>query len=135
MMLELEEEQVVRTESSEISMLTNDVVQIRFLTDSLVLLEEAFEIDNIITSKMMDGPKFILLNALYIQSNMNSSSQRYFSKESQLRLKTKGVAILLNNLPIRLTASVFIKFHKPPYPTKIFNQKEAALKWFQQIEP
>ena len=124
MILELEEEQVVRTESSEISMLTNEIIQIRFFTDSIVLLEEAFEIDNIITSKMIDGPKFILLNA----------SQRYFSKESQLRLKTKGVAILLNNLPIRLTASVFIKFHKPPYPTKIFNQQEAALRWFKQIE-
>lgn len=124
---------VLRTKSSEIHEYAHNIVAIRFLSDKLVLLDEAMEIDDILTSLMMNEKKFVLLNALDIQSNMNTASQRYFAKQSQLRLRTLGVAILLNNLPIRLTASVFIKFQKPPYATKIFGTEIDALNWFEKM--
>jgi hypothetical protein len=88
-----------------------------------------------ITSLMMDSDKYILLDVLNIQSNMNTSSHPYFSRESQLKLKTKGLAILLNTRSLRLTASVFVKFHKPPLLTRIFSNETDALKWFGRLAP
>ena len=79
---------VYRTESSEIHAYSHNVIVIRFLSDKPVLLDEAMAIDDILTSLMMNQKKFIILNALNIQSNMNSASQRYFAKQSQLRLRT-----------------------------------------------
>ena len=78
-------------------------------------------------------PHFVLVDALDIQSNMAAEAQKYLSRESQMSSLTLGAGILLNNLPIRLTASVFIKFFKPVYPAKIFSEESEALKWFKKL--
>ena len=73
---------------------------------------------------------FVLVDAMNIASNMQNDAQKYLAHESAFNDYTIAVGILLNNLPIRLTASMFIKLQKPPFPTKIFGSEEAALKWF-----
>ena len=40
-----------------------------------------------------------------------------------------AMAILISSLPIRLLANFFIKFNKPPAPTKLFNSTESAIAW------
>lgn len=39
------------------------------------------------------------------------------------------VALLISSSLTRILGNLFIRFSKPPYPTKIFNQKDGAEEW------
>lgn len=45
-----------------------------------------------------------------------------------VRLASK-VAVLVNSSLSQILGNLFIRFSKPPYPTKIFSQEEKAAKW------
>ncbi len=44
-------------------------------------------------------------------------------------------AIMVNNLPLALTANFFLKFNKPHFKFKVFNNREKAMKWLLQFDP
>ncbi|OIQ36137.1 MAG: hypothetical protein BM555_03275 [Crocinitomix sp. MedPE-SWsnd] len=121
------------TDSAEIYKIASDVLVMRFKTDRLVVLADVKELDTILCEVANGEDVFVIVDALGIQSNMNTEAQKYFSRESTISKSTIATAVLLDNLPIRLTASVFIKFHKPVFPTKMFSKKGSALSWFDKI--
>jgi hypothetical protein len=121
--------QIINTETAELSFYASDVILTRFKSDKLVSLEDAKEIDRLLM-KMANGKSYYFISdALDASSNMTSDAQKYFSRFSDISKYNIGMAILLNNLPVRLTASIFIKFHKPIYPAKIFGDYKAAMNW------
>jgi hypothetical protein len=44
-------------------------------------------------------------------------------------------AVLINNLPLTLTANFFLTFNKPHFKFKVFNNEEKAMKWLLQYDP
>lgn len=42
-----------------------------------------------------------------------------------------AMAMLINSLPMRLLANFFIKFDKPPAPTRLFNSYDKAIEWLK----
>ncbi len=44
-------------------------------------------------------------------------------------------AVLLNNLPLKLTANFFLKFNHPHFKFKVFNNEKKAMKWLMQFDP
>ena len=40
-----------------------------------------------------------------------------------------AMAIIVSSLPMRILANFFIKFDKPPAPTKMFNSERDAIGW------
>lgn len=127
-------DQLIVTETADLFRLDEKVLVIKFKTDQLAALRHAREIDEGLMHLANNTPHFVIVDALGIQSNMAAEAQKYFSRESQMSRLTIGAGILLNNLPIRLTASVFIKFFKPVYPAKIFSTELEALEWFEKLE-
>ena len=126
-------EVIVTTESSEIGFYRADTFLIRFKSDKLVGIQEAKIMNDKLMSLANGKSFYFIVDALNVQSNMTTEAQKYFSKESEIAHYNLGMGILLNNLPIRLTASVFMKFHKPIYPTKIFSNYADALRWIDSL--
>lgn len=127
-------DQLIVTKTADLFKLDDNVLVIKFKTDQLAKLRHAREIDEGLMKLANNIPHFVIVDALGIQSNMAAEAQRYFSRESQISSLTIGAGILLNNLPIRLTASVFIKFFKPVFPAKIFSTEKEALDWFAKMK-
>lgn len=123
----------IDTEVAEIFRVTPDVVGLKFKTDQQVNLGHAVEIDEAVMTLIKDKRHFFLIDASDIISNMDNAASRYFSKEGAAVKYIKAAAIVLNSLPIRLTATFFIKFQKPEYPAKIFADREQAMKWFEKM--
>jgi hypothetical protein len=42
---------------------------------------------------------------------------------------TTCLAIIVKSFFTRAMAKLFMKFHKPPYPARVFNDEKAALAW------
>ncbi|MBY0426992.1 MAG: hypothetical protein K2Q22_15255 [Cytophagales bacterium] len=59
--------------------------------------------------------------------------RQYFASEEALAHVT-AVAIFVNSALTAFIANTFLKFGNPVRPTRIFNEKETALKWLKQFK-
>ena len=124
---------VLETAGSLVSRVSDDVLLLKFKTDQLIVRKEAIQIDKNLCILAENNPHYFIIDALGIQSNMDTDALKFFSKESNIAEFTTAAAILLDNLPIRLTASIFIKFHKPIFKTAMFKDEYDAKAWFEKL--
>lgn len=61
-------------------------------------------------------------------------AQQFASREDVAALVI-AMAIIVKSVFTRAMADLFMRFHKPPYPTKVFKDEEAALAWLVQYLP
>ncbi|MCH2234635.1 MAG: hypothetical protein MK078_10310 [Crocinitomicaceae bacterium] len=77
----------------------------------------------------------LIIESRNINSNITGGALNYLAKEAPSRKLVIGSVLLVNNLPIRLLAKVYIRYHKPPYPSKIFKEREVAIRWLDELVP
>ena len=58
------------------------------------------------------------------------AAQRFASSEEVVEI-VRALAIIVRSFFTRALAEVFMKFHKPPYPTRIFTREDEALVWLE----
>ena len=94
--------------------------------DDLEALQALFNYAAII----QEGKKYpSLINA----ANTKGASKEFRElAESQSPKVVSGLAIVIGNPLARIAGNLFIKFAKLSYPSKLFNNKEKALKWLQE---
>lgn len=122
------------TKTALIGFYSEDIVVLKFKNDQLVGISDAKEIDAALMGVIGEEKKFFIVDALDLQSNMTMDAQKFFSRDAPSAHKVSAMAILLNNLAIRLTANIFMKIHKPIYPTSTFSTQIEALNWLQQLK-
>ena len=61
-------------------------------------------------------------------------AQQFASTQQTIELTT-CLAIIVKSFFTRAMAELFMKFHKPPYPTRVFNDEQAALAWLETFLP
>ncbi len=61
-------------------------------------------------------------------------AQQFASTEQAIELTT-CLAIIVKSFFTRAMGELFMKFHKPPYPTRLFNDEKAALAWLETFLP
>ncbi len=59
-------------------------------------------------------------------------AQQFASSESVVAL-VSAMAIIVKSAFTRAMGDLFMRFHKPPYPTKIFRDEASALQWLSQF--
>ena len=57
-------------------------------------------------------------------------ARRFASMEQAIDLAT-CLAVIVKPFFTRAMAGLSMKFHKPPYPTRVFNDEKAALAWLE----
>lgn len=45
------------------------------------------------------------------------------------------MGIIVKSVFTRAMSDLFMRFHKPPYPTRIFRDEQPALEWLAQFLP
>ena len=61
-------------------------------------------------------------------------AQRFASRDDVAALVT-GMAIIVKSAFTRAMADLFMRFHKPPYPTRVFADEQSATAWLTQFLP
>ncbi len=61
-------------------------------------------------------------------------AQQFASREDVAALIT-AMGIIVKSLFTRAMSDLFMRFHKPPYPTKVFKNEEEALAWLARYLP
>ena len=61
-------------------------------------------------------------------------AQQFASRDDVVEL-VSAMAIIVKSVFTRAMADLFMKFHKPPYPTRVFNDEESAIRWLREVCP
>ncbi len=80
--------------------------------------------------KLAAGKKRTLLVISNQNKGMSREARKYYISDF-LANHTTAVALCTNSKLMKMIGSFFLGFHKPPYPFKIFDDKEVALEWLK----
>ena len=61
-------------------------------------------------------------------------AQQFASREDVAAL-VSGMAVIVKSVFTRAMAELFMRFHKPPYPSRLFRDEVRALSWLKQYLP
>jgi hypothetical protein len=82
--------------------------------------------------ELSNGKPFcVLLDTSNGYFNVSPAANKLLASP-EYALKRIATAIIIKALASRLMANFFIKFNKPPTPTRLFNSEEAAMEWLRQ---
>lgn len=83
--------------------------------------------------EVIDEPCPVLVYADTVAS-AEYEAQQFASREDVAEL-VLGMAVIVKSVFTRAMADLFMRFHKPPYPFRLFRDEESALLWLKQYLP
>lgn len=94
-----------------------------------VSIEDALEISRMRKKMLKGGPGPRLTDIRGVRAA--SKAVRDFGKSEDVAKMTTAFAIIVDSPLTRTLGTIFINLGKPPYPTRMFTEKEKALIWIQ----
>lgn len=107
----------------------NDIMYITIKPDVYVELHMVEEVIAF-QREILNGEAILVLLDVSAASGITKEASDYTSSKHVEGLQI-AMAILISSLPMRLLANFFIKFNKPPAPTKMFNSLDDAIAWLE----
>ncbi|MGZ3920884.1 MAG: DUF7793 family protein [Bacteroidia bacterium] len=120
------------TSKAEITLHEKNIVKINVMNDVCLEADDILEI-NKAQSFLIKDNYYRVLHVCGINSSVSKEARDLLSNKdiSKNRL---AKAIIINSLAQKIVVNFFIKFNKPPYPTKLFNTESEALRWLDEIK-
>jgi hypothetical protein len=78
-------------------------------------------------------PRPLLVYADTVASAEYEAQQ--FASRQDVAALISGMGIIVKSVFTRAMSDIFMRFHKPPYPTRIFRDEQPALEWLEQFLP
>lgn len=103
------------------------IVYIELFPGNEISLEDSKE-HNLATQKLTKGS----LHCAFIKALGNidiSSEARKYGSNPEVQKNVIAQAVLVNSLATRIAGNFYIRFNKPPKPTRIFTNPEDAKSW------
>ncbi len=126
--MEVQEE--IRTKKARVSLLQEKLIKILIDEEAEIGKDDIVEI-NEAKKKLAGAEKYCVL---FITPHFGSisSEARAYSASLEVYENAIAKAIIVPNLGQRLVGSFFIKFNRPPAPTRLFSTADEAVTWLNQ---
>ena len=109
------------------------VVYLTFKTDANLDVAEIRELIKA-TEKLTGKKPYLLLSDARVFINITPEARKVSADKNEAPYLVANAA-LINNLPLTLTTNFFIKFNRPHFKLKVFNDEKKALKWLLKFAP
>jgi hypothetical protein len=106
-----------------------DLLEVDYQRDSFIDIEEALAVINASRGFNNGTNKYTLITATKEFFNMTPEARATFAEEMKIGFETEKMALFVNSLAYRMMANFFIRFDKPPIPTKLFSDRDKAIDW------
>lgn len=116
------------THIGSISLIDNEIVLVEFKPNVIINLDQAKEMFQTRINLNSSAPKQLLL-ADFTNPPRPNIEARNFGKSEEAVSRTKAMAILSNNFAGIILGKFFLGLNKTGFPTKLFSNKEKAIKW------
>lgn len=106
-----------------------DVLEVEYQSGCVVDRKEALQVMEA-SRKFNNGKnRYTLISVTKDFFNMTPEARATFADEMKRGFDVQKMALLVNSLAYRIIANFFIRFDKPPVPTKMFNSRKEAIDW------
>jgi hypothetical protein len=106
-----------------------DLLEVEYQENCLVDRKEALQVIEHSRQFRNGSNKYTMITATKDFFNMTPEARATFAEEMKTGFKVQKMAILVNSLAYRILANFFIRFDKPPVPTKLFSSRKEAIVW------
>lgn len=93
--------------------------------------EDMEELVRLATRNVLPGEQLFVLVDMRAMESITPDARDFAAGGSLAHLYT-ALALVANSPATRLVANFFIRFHKPPRPTKIFNSAKEGVEWLKK---
>ncbi|MCD6017421.1 MAG: hypothetical protein K0S53_542 [Bacteroidetes bacterium] len=118
---------VIELEYACIQLLANKIVKVEMFDDVIIGLNECRGINNAI-GQLSGGTEVPVLMVPGYHTHFLPES-RDFSASEEGQKYTMGDALVVSNLGQRILMQFYLKFNKPPKPSKAFDTEAHAVEW------
>lgn len=125
----------IKTSIANIYKDENDFCRLDLDSSSRAVLgiEEAEEICNAVYEVCDGNPAKLLTNASIVEGFVGVDARTIIRNHPKMMQVRLAEAFVVKSLPNRLIASFYMRFDKPPNPTKIFNSISDAEQWLRKV--
>lgn len=117
--------------ASIVSLRADGIIEFYLKSNITLGLEDAKAVV-VATEKLGGGKKYPLLITAGNFTLVDTEVRKYASSEEG-NIYTIASGIVVNNLAQQLLGNAYIKFNKPPTPTRLFTKEEEAVKWLRSF--
>ncbi|HLP14185.1 MAG TPA: hypothetical protein VK177_19800 [Flavobacteriales bacterium] len=122
----------IRVKQATVSTLANGFIRILIDEEAEITSNDILEI-NAAKSKLAGNQPHIVL-FIAPKNGSITSEARATSASKEVNRNAIAKAIVTKSLPQRLIGNLFIKFNKPPAPTKLFSIEKDAIEWLKMMK-
>ncbi len=123
---------VLDSDGASISKFDEETVLIKFKDGANVRLDEAIEIRDK-SMVLFPEKKFLaLIDATGIFGTIAPDAMNFFARDKELTKRRMAQAIVVDNLPLRILATFYLRVKKPAREARIFNKIEDATRWLAE---
>lgn len=79
-------------------------------------------------------PCLVLADIKDVTVGANRAARVHYVSHESSKYKL-GMAMLVQSPMQRMLGNIFLRINRPPYPTRLFSQKEDALEWLRRLGP
>ncbi len=85
--------------------------------------------------KVCDGkPHKIITDTSAVSGHVGIGAREEIRDNKKMRAVRQAEAFVVKSLSTTLIANFYVKFNKPPNPTRVFSEMESAKKWLRSLE-
>jgi predicted DNA binding protein len=106
-----------------------DLLEVEYQENTLIDRKEALMVINASRVFNNGANKYTMITATKEFFNMTPEARATFAEEMKTGFKTEKMALYVNSLAYRIMANFFIRFDKPPIPTRLFSNRDKAIDW------
>ncbi|MCH8330103.1 MAG: hypothetical protein IH946_01780 [Bacteroidetes bacterium] len=109
------------------------ILTIRFKKQVNIEIDDAIELTKVWIDTCEETPRCFLIDGRQVRANVSLGAFRHFARDEEFQSLIASYAIIVDSLPIRLLANLYISVFEKKTPAKIFDNEPDALVWLQQF--
>lgn len=119
-----------------ITKLDEGLIKIAYKDGYQVELEDAVQVDEVVQEFSDFNPVYIVMDTNGRYSVFSKEAQKYLSYKAPMVVEGKilAFAAVVNSLPNRLLAQIYLNFFKPKYPFEAFKSEKDALSFLNSLK-
>jgi len=121
------------TTKATINKIQDYIIEVDYNNEADIELDDTKEVHQAFLKLSHHKPFTILMEGRGKFVNFSDEAKRFYAKDEALIPYKIAMAIVIDSLPARIIAKFYSSFNKPIYKTKIFSNKEIAIKWLKKV--
>lgn len=123
---------IIKTTKATIKKTHDYIIEVDYNNESNIELNDAKEVHQAFLKLCNHKPFTILMKGRGKFVNFSEEAKSFYARDEELIPYKIAMAMVINSLPARIIAKFYSSLNKPIYKTKIFSNKETAIKWLHE---